>query len=72
MENDRHPGMNNGCYGVRSRRQDRAGLHHQACGIFPTIPESGKREQLPTIDLQAVRLFGFRGLLLIFSGRRRN
>ena len=37
-------------HGIRGRGQDRAGLDPVAIGVFPTIPHSREREQLP-LDL---------------------
>ena len=59
IKNHWHSGVDRSGHGIRRRCQDRAGLDPVATGVFPTIPDSRKRKQLPFIDLEAVGLLGF-------------
>ena len=40
--------------------------------VFPAIPQSGEREQLPSIDVKAVRLLHFSRPLPLVKRIRRN
>jgi hypothetical protein len=59
IEDHGHAVVNGRGHGIRGRGENRAGLNPVAIGVFPTIPKSRKRKQLPLIYLKAKWLFGF-------------
>ena len=52
--------VNSRSHRVRRRCQNRTGLNPLPAGVFPTIPKSSERKQLPVVDFKAVWLFTFR------------
>jgi hypothetical protein len=59
IKDNGHAVVDCGCNGVWGRRQNRAGLKPIAACILPAVPQSSEREQLPTADLEGVRLLTF-------------
>jgi hypothetical protein len=72
VEDDWHSVVDACGHGIRGRGEDRAGLDPVAIGVFPTILQPRKREQLPLIYLKAKWLLGFPVSLPLVKAVRRN
>jgi len=59
LKNDGHAVVHGGGRGIRCRGQDGTGSYPAAAGVLPAVPKSCEREQLPVINLEAVRLLAF-------------
>src|SRR5277367_422414 len=64
--------MDRSCDCVRSRGQNRARFEGLPCRIVPTLPQSGERKELTSVDLKAKRLLRLADLLPLVETIRRN